>query len=106
MTQTRHENNGNNSGQEFITALMSAGYSRQEAAEIQLQASKVNGSAQVGAWNMHAKPVEITEMWERAVHSGATRLVLEISMAGTVTDEGRPRVNITVLDRDGPSNQR
>ena len=103
MTQTEHENTP---GQEFVTALISAGYSEQEAVEIELQTTRVNASAQIGAWNMHARPEEITGMWERAVQSGATRLVLEISMAGTVTDEGRPRVNITVLDRDGPTSQR
>lgn len=103
MTQTEHENN---TGQAFVTALISAGYTAQQAAEIELQTTRVNASAEIGAWNMHACPAEITEMWERAVQSGATRLVLDISLAGTVTDEGHPRVNITVLDRDGPSNQR
>ncbi|WP_407543124.1 hypothetical protein Q0M94_24190 (plasmid) [Deinococcus radiomollis] len=103
MSQTEQQTTP---GQEFIAALLSAGYSEQEATEIQLRTSKVNAAAQVGAWNMHARPEEITGMWERAVRSGATRLVLEISMAGTATDEGRPRVNITVLDRDGPPDHR
>jgi hypothetical protein len=101
MTQTEHQTIPI---QEFITALLSVGYSEQEAIEIHV--TRVNKLAQIGAWNMHARPEEITGMWERAVRSGATRLVLEISMAGTDTDEGRPRVNITVLDRDGPPDHR
>ena len=103
MTQNEHENAPS---QDFVDTLISIGYSPPEAAEIQHRTTQLNESAAIGAWNMHAHPAEITEMWERAVRSGATRLVLDISLAGTVTDEGQPRVNITVLDRDGPPNQR
>jgi hypothetical protein len=103
MNQTEHEST---SGQAFVTALISIGYGAQQAAEIQLRTTQVNETTAIGAWNMHATPAEITEMWERAVRSGATRLVLDISLSGSVTDEGKARVNITVLDRDGPPNQR
>ena len=89
--------------QALVTTLISIGYTAQEAQEIQQRTARINETAAVGAWNMHAKPSEITDMWERAVCSGATRLVLDISLAGSQTDEGHPRVNITVLDRDGPA---
>ena len=101
MTQTKHDKTP---GKAFIDALIHTGYSPQEAAEIQIRTTRLNETAEIGAWNMHARPDEITEMWERAALSGATRLVLDISVAGTVTDDGEPRVHITVLDRDGPTN--
>ena len=101
MTQTEHDKTP---GEALIDALIRTGYSPQEAAEIQIRTTRLNETAGIGAWNMHARPDEITEMWKRAAHSGATRLVLDISVAGTVTDDGEPRVHITVLDRDGPAN--
>ncbi len=98
MTQNEHER----PEQALVAALISIGYTAQEAAEIQQRTTRNNETATIGAWNKHAKPDDIAEMWERAVRSGATRLVLSISLAGTVTDDGRPRVDITMLDRDGP----
>jgi hypothetical protein len=103
MTQNEHDNTPDRA---FINALIDSGYSAQEADEIQARTTWLNKTGRVGAWNMHATPAEIAEMWERAMRSGATRLVLDITLAGTVTDDGHPRVNITVLDRDGPLDQR